>query len=63
METSNQKMYQDKKFLELNFRVGQFYAKNPKSKITKYPQIWGALGPRGGLRSKVSYYKMFLEFN
>ena len=40
-ETSNQKMYRDKKFLEFNFKGGQFYAESPKSKICITPQILG----------------------
>jgi hypothetical protein len=35
-ETSDQKNYQDKTFIEFNFRgVGQFYTKKAKSKIKK----------------------------
>ena len=48
-------MYWGKKFLELNFMGGQIYAKNPKSKISKYPQIWGgAYAPRVASDQKVS---------
>jgi hypothetical protein len=44
------KSYMNKKFLEFNFREGQFYAKNQK--ISKTPKFGGPLGPQDGLRLK-----------
>jgi hypothetical protein len=55
-ESSDQKISKDKKFLELNFREGIFYAK-----ILKDPQFWGS--PRAPSDQKVASHKIILEFN
>jgi hypothetical protein len=57
-------MYWDKKFLEFNFRGGQFYAESPKSKICITQEtLGGPLAPGVGWDQKIVYYKMLLEFD